>query len=216
VGVPGRFLASGLFALVLGGAATVAAPAAGVPISDDERLNLLAVRARGGDTRAATELCVACSPVITRYFRRTLGSNEEAEDATQHVMVNLLAALPRYRDEGTPFRAFVFRLAHNHGLDRIARRTRMQAMDPHEVVELCEAVDVAPPETSRAEQRDSLDTLVAPLPVAQQQVIRLLYQHDLTPAQAGAVLGRSASCVRQLHKRARDTLREVVLLQSNG
>jgi hypothetical protein len=47
-------------------------------------------------------------------------------------------------------------------------------------------------------------------------VIRLIHQHDLTPAQAGVVLGRSASCVRQLHKCVRDTLREIVMTQSNG
>jgi RNA polymerase sigma-70 factor (ECF subfamily) len=185
------------------------------PQDADETLDLLARRASAGDKAAAARLCAAFAPSISRYFRRTLGNAQEAEEATQQVMVNLLAALPRYRDEGTPFRAFVFRLAHNHTVDRLTRRGRLRAMDPQDIARIQEATDRAPAAPSRAEQRDSLETLIAPLPTAQQQVIRLIYQHDLTPAQAGVVLGRSATCVRQLHKRARDALREIVLMQSN-
>jgi DNA-directed RNA polymerase specialized sigma24 family protein len=46
-------------------------------------------------------------------------------------------------------------------------------------------------------------------------VVRLIYVHDLTPAQAGLVLGRSADDIRHLHKRARDRLREIVISQSD-
>jgi RNA polymerase sigma factor (sigma-70 family) len=73
-----------------------------------------------------------------------------------------------------------------------------------------------PQQPQPAEQRDSLDTQLAPLPTVQQRVIRLLYLHDLSRAQAAAVLGLTPDHVRHLHKRARDMLREIVVLQSNG
>jgi DNA-directed RNA polymerase specialized sigma24 family protein len=51
--------------------------------------------------------------------------------------------------------------------------------------------DLQPTGADAAEQRDSLSTLIAPLPPIQQQVIRLIYQHDFTPAQVGLARVRS-------------------------
>jgi RNA polymerase sigma-70 factor (ECF subfamily) len=183
---------------------------------DDLELDLLAHRAHEGDRQAAAELCAACAPLVQRYFRRVLRDADEAEEATQHIMVQLLGALPAYHEQGTPFRAFVFRLAHNHGQDRHAGHARLRFTDPYELDRARETPDLGAPGVTSADQRDSLTTLIAPLPPVQQQVVRLIYQHDLTPAQVGRLLGCSAACVRQLHKRARDSLREIVLMQSNG
>jgi RNA polymerase sigma-70 factor (ECF subfamily) len=183
---------------------------------DDLELDMLARRAQRGDRTAAAELCCMCVPWVERYFRRVLGDEYEAEEATQHVMVQVLGALPRYREQGTPFRAFVFRLAHNHGQDRHAAHARLRSTDPSELALMRETPDMAAAGATSADQRDSLSTLIAPLPPAQQRVIRLIYQHDLTPDQVGRVLGCTAASVRQLHKRARDALREVVDMQSRG
>lgn len=183
---------------------------------DDVEVDLLARRAQRGDSSASAALCAECAPWVQRYFRRVLGHGHEAEEATQHVMVQLLGALPAYREQGTPFRAFVFRLAHNHGQDRHAARARTRSTDPWELAQMRETSDTTAAGAATADQRDSLSTLIAPLPPVQQQVIRLIYQHDLTPAQVGRVLGCTAASVRQLHKRARDALREIVLMQSRG
>jgi RNA polymerase sigma-70 factor (ECF subfamily) len=183
---------------------------------DDLEVDLLAHQAQRGERAAAAELCSICAPWVQRYFRRVLGNRQEAEEATQHVMAQLLGALPAYREEGTPFRAFVFRLAHNHGQDRHAARARTRCTDPSELARLRETPDTTAAGAASADQRDSLSSLIAPLPPMQQQVIMLIYQHDLTPAQAGRVLGCTAASVRQLHKRARDALREIVLMQSQG
>lgn len=183
---------------------------------DDLELDLIAHRACAGDREATADLCAVCAPWVQRYFRRVLGNADEAEEATQHVMVQLLGALPGYRQQGTPFRAFVFRLAHNHGQDRRAGHARLRFTDPYELDRTRETPDLSASGAGSADQRDSLSTLLAPLPAVQQRVVRLLYQHDLTPEQVGRVLGCTAACVRQLHKRARDALREIVALQSNG
>jgi RNA polymerase sigma-70 factor (ECF subfamily) len=176
-------------------------------------LDLVARRARAGDPRAAAALCAHCIPQVRRYFRRSLRDDHEAEDATQHVMLQLLASLPGYDERGTPFRAYLFRIAHNHALDRGATRARTVAVAPFELDRLKEAEDRGDA-YEPGERRDSFDTLIATLPASQQRVLRLIYVHDLTPSQAGAVLGRSADDVRQMHKRARDRLRELVDTQA--
>lgn len=182
----------------------------------DHELDDLARRAQAGDPAAATELCSRCGPLLQRYFRRAFGNSDDAEDASQHVMVQLLGALPRYRHQGTPFRAFVFRLARNHAIDRGAVRGRSTALPVDDLDRLQDSAGESPEPGRGSEQRESLDYLLAPLPEIQQRVIRLIYQHDLTPNQTAAVLGHTPASVRQLHKRARDTLRELVLMQSGG
>jgi RNA polymerase sigma-70 factor (ECF subfamily) len=176
-------------------------------------LDSVARHARAGDDAAAAGLCAEVIPAVRHYFRRALG-DDEADDATQHVMLQLLASLPGYHEQGTPFRAYVFRVAHNHALDRRAARAQATSTAPFELDRLREAED-GPPPSEPGERRDSFDALVSLLPASQQRVVRLIYLHDLTSAQAGLVLGRSTGDVRQLHKRARDRLREFVINQSD-
>jgi RNA polymerase sigma-70 factor, ECF subfamily len=179
----------------------------------DVALDSVARDARGGDDAAAARLCAEFVPAVRHYFRRALG-DDEAEDATQHVMLQLLASLPGYHEQGTPFRAYVFRVAHNHALDRRAVLAQATSTAPFELDRLREA-EGGPPPSEPGERRDSFEALVSLLSASQQRVVRLIYVHDLTPAQAGLVLGRSTDYVRQLHKRARDRLREIVLNQSD-
>jgi RNA polymerase sigma-70 factor (ECF subfamily) len=179
----------------------------------DAALDAIARRARAGEDVAAASLCAELTAAVRAYFHRALGNDDEVDDATQHVMLQLVANLPTYDDRGTPFRAFVFRVAHNHALDRRAARMRIVATEPSELDRLREAEE-SPAAPEAGERRDSFDALVSLLPPTQQRVVRLIYLHDLTPAQAGLVLGRSAEDVRQLHSRARARLRQIVMADS--
>jgi RNA polymerase sigma-70 factor (ECF subfamily) len=179
-----------------------------------DELDAVARRAQGGDASAAAELCERCMPEVRQYFRKSLRDDHEADDATQHVMLQVLASLPGYRERGTPFRAYVFRIAHNYALDRHATQGRAVTTAPDEVNRLREVENPRCDYEARA-RRDSFDALVSLLPLSQQRVVRLIYLHDLSPAQAGRLLGRSPNDVRRLHKRARDTLRRFVYTQAD-
>lgn len=180
----------------------------------DAEIDRLAGEAKDGDRESAARLCTVLAPALRRYLGRVLASEDEAEDATQHVLVKMLGALPAYRERGIPFRAFVFRLAHNHALDRIHASERQRATDPQTVALLQEARQQDTASEGPLDARDSIASLLAPLPPSQQHVLLLIHVHDLSPAQVGSILGRSAGDVRQLHKRGRDTLREIVMMQS--
>src|SRR5229473_2397656 len=47
------------------------------------------------------------------YLRTRTRSPEDAADLTQQVFVQALDALPRYREQGAPFAAWLLRIAHN-------------------------------------------------------------------------------------------------------
>src|SRR3954454_4034954 len=84
-------------------------------VVDDLEVAAVVARAVAGDAVATAELVTRFRPAVLRYCRARLGrfagSYDAADDAAQEVFVAVLAALPRYRDEGKPFAAFVFRIA---------------------------------------------------------------------------------------------------------
>jgi RNA polymerase sigma-70 factor (ECF subfamily) len=175
----------------------------------------LAEQAQTGEDLARSDLCVRSRSLVERYFRGVLGSRDDVEDATQHVLARMLNALPSYQTQQVPFEAWLLTIARNHMIDRSRSRVRTEAADPWRIKELQET-DEPRSGPARSEQEDSIMTLIAPLPRDQQRVIVLIYVHDLTNAQVGEILGKPTPSVRQLHKRARDILREIIEAQSGG
>jgi len=92
---------------------------------DDEVANAqgaigaLVLRAVDGDEQATHDLLAHVHPLALRYCRTRLSrlpgdARHFVEDLAQEVCVAVLLALPRYKDTGRPFEAFVFAIAaHN-------------------------------------------------------------------------------------------------------
>ena len=78
-----------------------------------------------GDAAATEALLGAVHRLVHRYCRARLarypGAEHAADDVAQEVCIAVLTALPRYRDEGKPFEAFVYRIAANKVADSAAR-----------------------------------------------------------------------------------------------
>jgi RNA polymerase sigma-70 factor, ECF subfamily len=177
-------------------------------------IDRLARLARPGDPLAAAELCRACREPVFAYMLHALESIEDAEEATQQVLLNVLEGLPRYRQNGTPFLSWVFTIAHNQAFDFQRRRERSVAMEPARLASMQDAADGVAAHAIPRDPHTALRELIAPLSPAHQQVLTLLYEHDLSPEQAAAVLGRTAASVRQEHRRARAKLSEIVMRES--
>lgn len=85
---------------------------------DDETtvIGALVHRAVEGDGRATHDLLAHVHPLALRYCRTRLNrlpgdARHFTEDLAQEVCVAVLMALPRYKDTGRPFEAFVFAIA---------------------------------------------------------------------------------------------------------
>jgi RNA polymerase sigma-70 factor, ECF subfamily len=160
------------------------------------------------DPRARADLCAAAAGLVRAYFSSARYSIHDAEDATQQVILRLLEALPRYAPSAaTPFRSWLFTIAHNVAVDRArAARHTARATAPEELIWTAEsrmrrsADDVAP-------RRNSFRELLTPLTKVQQQVLTLIYVHDFSAEQVAAILDRTPSDVRQQCKRGLDRLR---------
>jgi RNA polymerase sigma-70 factor (ECF subfamily) len=161
------------------------------------------------DVRAAQADPAAFDQIYRRYVDRVysyafyqLGDHHEAEDATERTFLSALAAIGRYRDDGSTFRAWLFRIAHNAIANAHRSRSRRRTETIESIAEpqapgADPAVVVAGADRSRA-VREAL----ARIPSERRQVIVLRFVDGLSSREIGVVLGRSPGAARVLLHRA--------------
>jgi len=176
----------------------------------------LVSQAASGDPVAVTTLLTDLRPFVLRYCRarlgRVAGATDAADDAAQEVLIAVLQALPRYRDEGRPFEAFVFAIASH----KVADVQRAVTRSPIPTVDIPDRQDLTPgPEEVALQQerarlaRDLLDLL----PVQQRELLTLRVAVGLSAEETGRVLGMSPGAVRVAQHRALSRLRTVAQAQ---
>jgi RNA polymerase sigma-70 factor (ECF subfamily) len=179
-------------------------------ISAEDEGRALVSRAVAGDREAVGELLAQVRPSLVRYCRARLGrahgSYEAADDVAQEVLLAVLTALPRYRDEGRPFAAFLYGVAAH----KVADHHRAAVRRPMPVADLPESPDGAlGPEdlAMKSADADTARALVDLLPEPQRELILLRVAAGLSAEETGAVLGMSAGAVRVAQHRALTKLR---------
>lgn len=110
--------------------------------STESGLDDVVAAAVRGDRDALSEVLSAIRPVVVRYCRARVGTAERsglsADDVAQEVCLAVIAALPRYQDQGRPFLAFVYGIAAH----KVADAHRAMARDKSDPAEnLPEQVD---------------------------------------------------------------------------
>jgi RNA polymerase sigma-70 factor (ECF subfamily) len=133
-----------------------------------------------------------------------------AEDLTSEVFHKALANLPTFEWRGSPFAAWLFRIAVNAIVDRFKREYR----DPIEITDSPESKASPPPrnpagalELEAVEQRATLFRLVDKLPTVQRRVIYERFVEQRTIAEIAALLKKTPGAIKQLQFRALQTLR---------
>src|SRR6202161_1091068 len=83
--------------------------------TQEDRLDAVVADAVAGDRDALREVLETIRPIVVRYCRARVGAFERsglsADDVAQEVCLAAVMALPRYRDRGRPFLAFVYGIA---------------------------------------------------------------------------------------------------------
>jgi RNA polymerase sigma-70 factor (ECF subfamily) len=182
-------------------------------VTDQDQEHEWLQRARRGDPDAVGELYRRYARAVYRYAFYRLGDPERAEDVTADVFVRALEALPRFRERGVPFSAWLYRIAAARVADEFRRRRRRPTQSvPWELVE------GSPSPEEKAEERftaEQLRRLVGQLPEIQQQVVVLRFVERLSHAEVARILRRSEGAVRVLQYRALQTLKRM-LTQEQG
>jgi RNA polymerase sigma-70 factor (ECF subfamily) len=182
----------------------------------------LVSRAVGSDPDAVAALLASVRPGIVRYCRAHLGriggAYTTADDVAQEVCLAILRALPRFRDEGRPFSAFVYRIAAFKVVDAQRAAVRHLVVDPADAI--VDQPDGTPGPEQQAVATDltrRLSRLLGHLSQTHREIVVLRVAVGLAAEEVGGVLGMSAAAVRMAQSRAlahlrtlaRDTLDEV-------
>jgi RNA polymerase sigma-70 factor (ECF subfamily) len=145
-----------------------------------------------------------------------LGDHHAAEDATERTFLGALGRLPQFREQAvnagpdaSTFRIWLFQIARNAiAMERRTRRrhpevaleTAGSALDPLDV----ESAVTRHDEATRAMRA------IAGLPTERRRAVILRFVEEMSPAEIGAILGRSEGAVRVLiHRALRSVARDL-------
>jgi RNA polymerase sigma-70 factor (ECF subfamily) len=175
-------------------------------------LGELALAAQAGSGRAVEELLERVRMIAHRYCLGRLGTYPGGvhlvDDVAQDICLAILAALPRYRDRGRPFEAFVHGIASR----KVADARRALARHPLLVADLPEDVDDAPTPEDHVvafSEAESAAALLRKLPKNLREVMVLRVASGLSAEETGAALGMTAGAVRVAQHRALVKMREL-------
>src|SRR2546429_8467680 len=161
----------------------------------------LVERAVRGDPDATEELLAVIRPGVVRYCRAHLGRvggrYTTADDVSQEVCLAVLRSLPRYRDQGRPFAAFVYGIAAHKIADAQRAAVRHLAVTPVEMI--VDQADSAPgPEQHaiEADQARRLSELLRQLSDVHREILVLRVAAGLSTEEVAGALGMTAGARR--------------------
>jgi RNA polymerase sigma-70 factor (ECF subfamily) len=167
-------------------------------------------QAKSGSTRAFGILYERYALSIYRFLRVQLQETLAAEDLTSEVFLKAWDALPRYRERGYPFSAFLFRIARNAVIDYQRKRIK-------EISESQRLIDFLPngsPAVSdqmvRDQTHEGLWKLLDEIGDGYRSVLVLRFINGLSIAEIAKILKRSQGAVRVLQHRGLKALREKI------
>lgn len=145
---------------------------------------------------------------IGNYIRHRVGNSSTADDLTSEVFLAMVRYLPRFRVNGTPFRAWLYRLATNQ-VNRWARRQRRFAWK--------QLHDQPAPEAQELDDESAarIRTALLTLPVHYQSALALHYLEELPVESVAQVLGCAVGTVKSRLSRGRDLLRPLLTEQDD-
>ena len=144
---------------------------------------------------------------VYRYVRSRTASDDEAADITQSVFIKAMASLDRFRP-GSPFAAWLFRIARNASTDAYRRRRKLVGLDglPEPVLE--SMADSPEDIAIKQERLRRLRTLVAALDGEKQELLALRFGAGLTLREIGEVVGKRENAIKKQMSRIMAALKE--------
>ena len=137
---------------------------------------------------------------VYAYVARRVRDRAETQDLTAHVFQQALANLGKFKWKGSPFAAWLYRIAANAIADQAKRKMRETESSPSS--ESSTATDL-----EEVERRARLFSAVDKLPEDQRRVIVMRFADEKSIREIAAELGRSEGAVKQLQFRGLENLR---------
>jgi RNA polymerase sigma-70 factor (ECF subfamily) len=167
-------------------------------------------KAQHGDAQAFGELYERHALAVFRFLYAHLDDRLDAEDLTEEVFLRTWRTLPRYRDQGVPFKAFLFRVAHNALVDHYRSHSRSKGELSIEDSVIHDLRAEPGSLFQQNQEHQELRSTLAQMREDYQTVLIARFLADLSPEETAQVMGRSVGAVRVLQHRALTALRKLM------
>ncbi|WP_084042424.1 sigma-70 family RNA polymerase sigma factor [Mycobacterium avium] len=180
-----------------------------------ERLDAVVAKAVTGDHNALREVLETIRPIVVRYCRARVGTVERgglsADDVAQEVCLATITALPRYRDRGRPFLAFLYGIAAHKVADAHRAAGRDLAC-PTESIPDRWSNDAGPEQLAiEADSVSRMSELLEILPAKQREILILRVVVGLSAEETAAAVGSTTGAVRVAQHRALSRLKSEMI-----
>ena len=176
------------------------------PLSDLNEKELVALAKTEPD--AFGELYERYVTRIYNYVYYRTGNKQDAEDLTSRVFHRALQHIPRYKERGVPFSAWLYRIAHNLVVNFHRDKSRRTIIPIEDTIIQSPKHDAPEIMTERQEEVDQLLEALHTLPDDRQLLIILKFLDRMPNAQIGQIMGRSEGAVKSLYHRTLLALRD--------
>jgi len=183
-------------------------------------LDAVVAEAVAGDRDALREVLETIRPIVVRYCRARVGTTERsglsADDVAQEVCLAAITALPRYKDQGRPFLAFVYGIAAHKVADAHRAAARNRA-DPTEVVPERYSLDAGPEQMALdSESSERMNKLLSVLPEKQREILILRVVVGMSAEETAEAVGSTPGAVRVAQHRALARLKAEITATEHG
>ncbi len=173
-------------------------------LTNEEALTL----ATQGDTEAFGILYERYVGRIYNYIFYRTGSAADAEDLTARVFYRAMGHIGSYRDQGVPFSAWLYRIAHNlvANWHRDNSRRKEVPLDDH--MSLVQRSEHPEASLVQSQEVERLFTAVRKLPPERQLLVILKFVEHLSNAEIAEIMNRSEGAIKSLYHRTLLSLRD--------
>jgi RNA polymerase sigma-70 factor (ECF subfamily) len=160
----------------------------------------LVARLKANDDAAYCEVLARFGDSLYGYIYSITGDHHLSEDILSETYLRMVEKIDTYTFYGAPFKAWLYRIAHNLAINTLKRAQRLVAVEALETV----APPVDDPATTIAARLEADDLRIAlgELTKEQQQVVLLRFVAQQSPAEVAQALEKTENAVKQLQFRA--------------
>ena len=175
--------------------------------TNEDHLKKLIVQAKNGNAEAFEEVYAHYYTPLFRYVFNRTRNKHASEDITQTVFVKVWKALPTHNEHHTSPTAFFFTVARTTLIDFFRKKSTHEIVSDEIIARNDTLDETAQKDISAQEQAEELKKAIICLSEEQQEIVSLMYTHDLSYKEIAEITGKREDAIRQIHSRAIKKLR---------
>lgn len=160
------------------------------------------------DKEAFGELYERYQKRIYNYVYYRTGNSSDAEDLTARIFMRAMKHIPNYQDQGVPFSAWLYRIAHNLVANWHRDQNRRQIISVDDILHWHDSDEDPERDLQLMEDREALMAAIQRLPAERQELLVFKFVDRLSNREIGAIMDRSEGAVKSLYHRTLLSLRE--------